>query len=929
MFKSVNFFVWMLFIVMSFVFFTTADIAYATNRYIDWEDGSNEAPGDGTIEHPWKTFGYAYTNASSGDVIYVQPNADPVNGPYVEATYLLLNIPNKNITFEGLGDSPSDTVFKGTSGQTYHVRPYKNATGSTITFRNIKILGDASQTYAFSAVDTDVSKNLTLNLDECIIQGNTNAVVLNKIAHTVTATNCQFVASGAGRPLTIQGAGTTGGLTFTNSIFSSETGDSVILTSTSTTDITGVVKFINSSFLRSAGTSVGYGIIATGLAGNWLGLEVSSSTFGTANAPYTGTGISIDEYADYLIIDNSEFHFGVNDNLNGLLIGMDGPTNDNPFGPVQITNNTIYYYGSVPAGHAVLIGSGVDSANFSNNEIYSTGAGSSINIGLVVKGESNNIYNNIISAARGIDLKGGGSNNIYNNTVYAKLLYALQFDDSGSETYATGNTLKNNIFDASDGATYTTYFSQSYLNSNINNYFDFNNYQAGSTALFYDVSGNIANLLALKSLWSGLLPPYQNSDTNSIETETQFISPGTNFTLQTLSGAIDSGTLIAGFTTSTTTDHAGNPLYGTPDIGAYEYQPPYTLGTHDIDPTGDIRIYGDGKYRYITATSSTDTVDLDINPPEGRWSYAASTTRPEWLNIVDITWTNDLKQWTASSTTATTTVYTIGDLTPNTYYTIAVDGSALTTQQANSSGIITYTYSGGYSAHTFSVTPDTTGPASFSLISPTNGASVSPNLSFSWNSATDSGSGFSHYRLYIDGILHTDNILNTSAEATNLSCGTHTWYVRAIDNQDNSTDSSTNNLTIDCGSGGGSSVASRIKNLKAMGNYKLAQELERQYSFVPIEKPSSSTNHFKRNLKLGSTGEDVRQLQIFLNNNGFTVSNKGLGSKGQETSYFGLLTRSAVIRFQETYAKDILKPLNLSRGTGIVGEKTINKIKSF
>jgi peptidoglycan hydrolase-like protein with peptidoglycan-binding domain len=73
---------------------------------------------------------------------------------------------------------------------------------------------------------------------------------------------------------------------------------------------------------------------------------------------------------------------------------------------------------------------------------------------------------------------------------------------------------------------------------------------------------------------------------------------------------------------------------------------------------------------------------------------------------------------------------------------------------------------------------------------------------------------------------------------------------------------------------------------------------------------------FNKNLKQGSTGEDVRQLQIFLNKKGFTVSSSGAGSLGNETSYFGAKTFQAVKKYQEAYKAEILTPLGLRSGTG-------------
>src|SRR3989344_5128399 len=74
---------------------------------------------------------------------------------------------------------------------------------------------------------------------------------------------------------------------------------------------------------------------------------------------------------------------------------------------------------------------------------------------------------------------------------------------------------------------------------------------------------------------------------------------------------------------------------------------------------------------------------------------------------------------------------------------------------------------------------------------------------------------------------------------------------------------------------------------------------------------------FTRNLFLGSEGDDVRLLQVRLNEDARTqLSVAGVGSPGEETTYFGTLTRAAVIRYQNVYASEILAPLGLASGTG-------------
>lgn len=61
----------------------------------------------------------------------------------------------------------------------------------------------------------------------------------------------------------------------------------------------------------------------------------------------------------------------------------------------------------------------------------------------------------------------------------------------------------------------------------------------------------------------------------------------------------------------------------------------------------------------------------------------------------------------------------------------------------------------------------------------------------------------------------------------------------------------------------------------------------------------ASTCDFARNLKEGVRGEDVKCLQQFLNNSGYTITDTGNGSKGKESPIFGELTKKAVIRWQE------------------------------
>jgi len=65
-----------------------------------------------------------------------------------------------------------------------------------------------------------------------------------------------------------------------------------------------------------------------------------------------------------------------------------------------------------------------------------------------------------------------------------------------------------------------------------------------------------------------------------------------------------------------------------------------------------------------------------------------------------------------------------------------------------------------------------------------------------------------------------------------------------------------------------------------------------------VQTPASTNNRFPRDLEYGMVGEDVRALQKCLNAAAFLVSKNGPGSRGNETTRFGVLTQQALKRFQ-------------------------------
>ena len=91
---------------------------------------------------------------------------------------------------------------------------------------------------------------------------------------------------------------------------------------------------------------------------------------------------------------------------------------------------------------------------------------------------------------------------------------------------------------------------------------------------------------------------------------------------------------------------------------------------------------------------------------------------------------------------------------------------------------------------------------------------------------------------------------------------------------------------------------------------------------VPVPLPPPFT--FTKTLKIGMTDPEVLALQQYLNKNGFPVALKGVGSKGNETNYFGKLTQLAVVKFQEANQASILgSSAQSNKGTGFFGPATL------
>ena len=123
----------------------------------------------------------------------------------------------------------------------------------------------------------------------------------------------------------------------------------------------------------------------------------------------------------------------------------------------------------------------------------------------------------------------------------------------------------------------------------------------------------------------------------------------------------------------------------------------------------------------------------------------------------------------------------------------------------------------------------------------------------------------------------------------------------------------------------------RVKIAEFLSVIQQLQTLLNQLRLTAVSITGIPSNFsFGKVLRPGDASDDVKYLQILLNSDPDTkLTDSGPGSSGNETTRFGTFTRKALIKFQEKYAKDILTPLGFKNGTGIVGTKTLLKIKQI
>lgn len=174
-------------------------------------------------------------------------------------------------------------------------------------------------------------------------------------------------------------------------------------------------------------------------------------------------------------------------------------------------------------------------------------------------------------------------------------------------------------------------------------------------------------------------------------------------------------------------------------------------------------------------------------------------------------------------------------------------------------------------------------------------------------------------------------------------CGTNTSTLTLSESDDNVTVTVTPNSTCDAGGtysgggggGGGGIITPTVPATTTAAATPATPAVPAETPAVPAV-PSEAAQPsevalavspvFNRTLSIGTSHADVKRLQQLLNSNPDTqLASDGLGSPGNETDFFGSLTRAAVQKFQAKYGIASSGD-EASTGYGLVGPKTRAKL---
>lgn len=663
------------------VLFALSLNAYGATYYVSQSTANGYAVGNdtnnGTAKStPFLTVMKAHTAAASGDTIVINDGLYLTgDGPNGATSF---NI-TKSITVNGETNLGATIRGTHTTQNTLITVP----STSTVTLGAIVLDANNVADRCVSVADTSFTPTIVLNgtkLANCkqygihFSESNANFQATNAEINTTFA-----VTGGIGinRSAMTSGDVTINGLALNLTYASAGAFDGIILTSTtgtgSTVSISGVtgtmttgnnangisVKSIPNAVIENSNFTISSSLTT----GSVIGARITTSGGVSANGG--------------IIRNNTIVHDA--DTGYAIMIGESGnnATENNKANNGKIYGNVVTRpraYSSSRTPHGIVIGPNT------GGEVYrNTVVGEYVCILLSKTDSTTSVHNNYCRNAfgRGIYLKGANGTKILNNTSVVLSGYAVYTDSAQLHATNHGDTqeISQNVEFKSNIA-YTTENNQKFLiaselfagwgqptigSADYNWYYSSGT--AASTPWIYQTS-TYANFAA----WQGAgLDAHGVSGTNP-----SIVLPSAAPDVAELSPVIDAGT-----NTGVTADFYGYPIWGTPDIGAVEYQPPYTIGTDGITAPS-ARIYsGDLEGRFRATSASTRACALEISPSGGAWNDLGPTdVRPVFADVSSLTCPNSARTTlTLTPAGSITPRVRVKRLPPNTPYEIRINGA--------------------------------------------------------------------------------------------------------------------------------------------------------------------------------------------------------------------------------------------------------------